>query len=175
VITLISLLKKQMDSAWALVVRAMEDVDDEMLHWKPAPGCWGLRLVNGLWQLDYHVPEPIPPGPKTIGWLAGHLATVKERHYNLCFESGDKDWGDLVIPGDAEGLRGYLARAHRPLRDALDHLEDADLMRNIPARTDEGEELALWQGLWFDIYHDIEHGGQIFQIKNEYRNRLLSE
>ncbi|UCD94891.1 MAG: DinB family protein, partial [Candidatus Zixiibacteriota bacterium] len=88
--TVASLLAKQMDSAWELVLRAMEDVDDEMLHWKPAPGCWRLRLVDGLWKLDYHVPKPIPPGPKTIGWLAGHLATVKEIHYNYCFESAKK-------------------------------------------------------------------------------------
>ena len=173
--TVASLLAKQMDSAWELVRRAMEDVTDEMLHWRPVPGCWRLRLVKGLWKLDYHTPRPVPPGPKTIGWLAGHLATVKEMHYNYCFESAEKDWDELIVPGDAEGMRQYLSRAHRPLREALDRLEEADLMKELPIKTDDGKTINLWQGLWFDIYHDIEHGGQIFQVKNEYRNRLLSE
>jgi hypothetical protein len=72
-------------------------------------------------------------------------------------------------------MRQYLSRAHRPLREALERLKEADLMKELPIKTDDGKTISLWQGLWFDIYHDIEHGGQIFQVKNEYRNRLLSE
>lgn len=167
-ITALTILKKQMDDARDLVERAMYDVDDEMLHWEPAPGCLGLRLVDGRWTLDHNMSSPVPPGPKTIGWLAAHLASVREIHSELCFGKGEKDWGDLVIPGDAEGLRQYLERAFREYRDAVERLDESDLEWEIVPTDDGDRKLAVWQALWFDIKHDVEHAGQIFQVKNEY-------
>lgn len=165
------MLKKQMDDAWCFLSRAMDGVDDIMLHWAPSPGSWGLRLKGGRWRLDYHLPDPIPPGPKTIGWLAAHLATCKEMHGNILFGDGRMDWDDLVIPGDAEGLKQYLNKAHQDLRRGLESLEDDDLIRQISTTSNSGEKLYLWQALWFDIHHDFEHGGQIFQVRNEYTMR----
>jgi hypothetical protein len=163
----ISLLKQQMDDAWDLVRRAMADVDDTMLHWEPVPaGCWGLRLRDGRWRLDYHYPDPIPPGPKTIGWLASHLATCKEMYYEYGFGPRKKTWDDLTIPGDAEGLRLYLARTQEPLRRVLESLRDDELDR--VTLTNWGEEKPVWWILWVMVQHDIEHGGQIWQVKNQY-------
>lgn len=165
----IELLRKQMEEAWGLVERAMVDVNDDMLHWEPAPGSWGLRLRKGRWQPDYHIPDPIPPGPKTIGWLAAHIAACKEMYYEYAFGPRQKNWDDLNIPGDVEGLHQYLKRTHEPFKHVLDQLDESDL--KVLTSTNWGEEKPIWWILWTMIYHDLEHGGQIFQVKNEYINK----
>jgi len=58
-----------------------------------------------------------------------------------------------------------------PLREALDQLREDDLQRVITPEGSEGVSIPLWRSYWFDIRHDFEHGGQIFQIKNEYLRR----
>jgi hypothetical protein len=163
----VSLLKVQMDEAWDVVRRAMADVDDEMVHWKPASrGCWELRLCGGRWRPAYPDEKPLPPGPKTIGWLASHLAACKEMYYEYGFGAGRKSWDELSIPGDAEGLRQYLSRTQDPLRAALDGLSEEDLDRAAP--TNWGEEKPVWWILSTMALHDLEHGGQIWQVKNQY-------
>jgi hypothetical protein len=169
-ITVLSLLKAQMDEGWNYLARAVEGVDDALLHWEPAPGSWGLRRKNGHWKLDYHIPDQITPGPKTIGWLIAHLATCKEIHTDLLFGSGRKSWSDLSIPGHTVGLRQYLERSHRILRGSLDQLKTEDLHHCIRKPSDSGHELTVWQALCFDIHHDFQHGGQIFQVRNEYHS-----
>ena len=165
------ILRKQMDDAWCFLTRAINGVDDVLLHWEPSIGSWGLRLKDGRWLLDYPIPDPIPPGPKTIGWLIGHLATCKEMHCNILFGSGQKKWDRLTIPGDADKLIEYLHHTHQNLRRELDHCTEAALEHWILTTSDSGERLKLWQALWFDIYHDFQHGGQIFQIRNEFAMR----
>jgi hypothetical protein len=67
-ISTVSLLKTEMEDAWDLLVRTVAGIDDKILHWEPAPGSWGLLLKDGRWKIDDHLPNPLPPGPKTIGW-----------------------------------------------------------------------------------------------------------
>ncbi len=165
------LLEFQMDSAWKFLERAVEGIDDDMLHWEPAPGCWGLRDNAGRWCLDFYVPNPLPPGPKTVGWLMAHLATCKEMHYDILFGSGRKDWEKLDLPGGADDMRRYLNEVHFPLRKKLEQLDIKSLEKPVPHRSDDSKTIPLWQIICFDIYHDYEHGGQIFQVKNEYMSR----
>ena len=113
--------------------------------------------------------DPIPPGPKTIGWLAAHLATCKEMYREYAFGPGRRDWEDLEIPHDAEGLRRYLRRTHAALVDELEAMKEGDLER--PVGTSWGEERPVWWIFWTMIYHDAAHGAQIMQIKNEFRTR----
>lgn len=169
--TFIELLRYQMDDAWRFLERAMDGVDDNMIHWEPAPGSWGLRDREGHWCLDFHTSDKTPPGPKTIGWLAAHLGACKEIHFDMLFGPGKKKWDELVIPGNADELRKYLKAEHRLLREKLDLLGPEDLKKPAPKPSDIGKDIAVWQVLWYDIYHDIEHAGQIFQVRNEYLNR----
>jgi hypothetical protein len=163
----VPLLKVQMDEAWDVMSRAMADVDDAMLHWKPAPeGCWELRLNAGRWRPDYHGEQPLPPGPKTIGWLAAHVAACKEMYFEYAFGDRRKSWDDLEIPGDAEGMRRYLARWHEPLRRTLDGLSASGL--DTVTLANWGEEKPVWWILSTMALHDLEHGGQIWQVKNSY-------
>lgn len=167
--TAISLLRHQTNEAFDLVQRAMTDVDDKMLHWEPMRNSWGLRFKDGRWIPDYDEPQPIPPGPKTIGWLAAHLAACKEMYFEYAFGLGQKTWEELALPGDAVGLRQYLSRTQKSLVDKLGELDDSDLER--PVLTNWGEKKPIWWVYWVMIYHDVEHGGQIMQVKNEYNNR----
>ena len=163
----VALLKGQMDEAWDVLARAMSEVDDAMVSWRPASrGCWELRRQDGGWRPDYHGDRPLPPGPKTIGWLAGHLAGCKEMYFEYAFGPAKKTWDELTIPGDAEGLRGYLSRTQEPIRRALDGLNAPDLDRM--ALTNWGEHKPLWWILWTMASHDLEHGGQIWQVRNQY-------
>ncbi len=163
-----ALLGLQMDEAWDLLVRGMADVDDVMLHWRPAPtGCWELRPAKGRWVPDYHGDGQRSAGPKTIGWLAAHLAACKEMYFEYAFGERQKRWDDLTVPGDAAGLRDYLVRTHAPLRRVLQDLDGDALDR--PTLTNWGESKAVWWILWTMVLHDLEHAGQIWQVKNQYR------
>jgi len=170
-ITVVTLLRNQLDDAFDLVRKAMADVNNSMIHWEPAPGCWGLRLRNGQWFPDFD--KPRPPAPKTIAWLAAHLAGCKDMYYEYAFGPAKKKWKDLEGPGDAINLRLYLENTQNALVKKLAELNDVDLDR--PALTNWGEEKPIWWIYWIMIYHDAEHGGQIMQVKNEYRNRIASE
>jgi hypothetical protein len=172
-ISLVSFLKERADEAFALIVKAMADVDDDILHWEPAPNSRGLRPKNGYWIPDYDQPQPLPPGPKTIGWLAAHIATCKEMYFEYAFGPGKKQWHDLIIPGDSQGLRKYIEHSHRPLMAKLDELAETDLEKLVS--TNCGEKKPIWWIYWIMIYHDIEHGGQIFQIKREYIRPLTNQ
>src|SRR3989304_7137350 len=169
-ISTVSLLKTEMEDAWDLVVRAVAGIDDKMLHWEPAPGSWGLRLKDGKWRIDHHLPNSLPPGPKTIGWLAAHLATCKEMYLEYAFGEKRKKWEDLIVPGDVDGLRHYLFDTHQPLKRRLGQLGGGDLEPMAP--TNWGEEKPTWWIFWTLIYHDAEHAGQIIQLKNEYANEF---
>ena len=169
-ITAISLLKNQTDESFALVQKGMADVDDAMLHWEPSPGSWGLRQKRGYWIPDYDQPKAIPPGPKTIGWLASHIATCKDMYYEYAFGPAKKTWYDLRIPGDSAGLREYMERTHLALKSKLDEIVEGGLEQMVA--TNWGEPKPLWGVFWIMIYHDIEHGGQIMQVKNEYRKAI---
>ncbi|MCP4651369.1 MAG: DinB family protein [PVC group bacterium] len=167
--TTISLLRKQLNFSFDLVTRAMADIDDTMLHWEPAPNSWGLRLHNDLWIIDSPKPDPIPPGPKTIGWLAAHLAGCKEMYFDYAFGPGNKIPEQLILPGDAIGLNKYLVKTQKALKQKLSKLSVDDLEKKTA--TFWGEKKPIWWIYWIMIYHDTEHGGQIMQIKNEYKNK----
>jgi hypothetical protein len=167
-ITIKSFLKERAKGAFEQVVASMTDVDDKMLHWEPAPGSWGLRQKDGYWVPDYDQPKPKPPGPKTIGWLIAHLATCKQMYYEYAFGEAKLQWDDIVIPGDTQGLRDYLNNWQTRLVGRLDNLSEADFEQNV--LTNWGEKKPIWWIYWIMIYHDIEHGGQIFQLKREYQN-----
>lgn len=168
---LIEFLKGRIKDSYNLVVGSLLDVDDQMLHWEPAPGSWGLRNHNGIWIPDYDRPNPKEPGPKTIGWLIAHIASCKEMYFEYAFGPALKQWEKLDIPGDIKRLRDYLDVVQRPLVDKLETLTEPDLEK--PALTNWGEQKPIWWIYWIMFSHDIEHGGQIFQIKREYRNRYI--
>jgi hypothetical protein len=165
--TAIFLLGEQLDDSYDLLCRAMADVDDEMLHWEPVSNCWGLRLRNGQWVCDW---DKAKAAPKTIGWLASHIAACKEMYFEYAFGPAKKTWEQLGVPHDAAGLREYLNRAQKQLRGQLAKFNDNDLDRLVLANW--GEQKPVWWIYWIMIYHDVEHGGQIMQVKNEYLNRV---
>jgi len=167
--TTLSLLREQLSFSFDLVSRAMSKIDDTILHWEPAPNSWGLRLRNDHWTLDSSAkPSPIPPGPKTIAWLAAHLATNKEMYFEYAFGSGIKTSEQLIIPSDVKGLRKYLKKTQNALVQKLTKLTENDLQQKMS--TFWGEEKPLWWIYWIMVYHDVMHGGQIMQVKNEYKN-----
>ncbi len=125
--TTITLLREQLNDAFDLVTRAMSDIDDTMLHWEPAPSSWGLRFRNDNWIVDNAKPNPIPPGPKTIGWLAAHLATTKDMYFEYAFGPGKKTLEQLIIPGDVQGLREYLVHTQDALEQKFTELAENDL------------------------------------------------
>jgi hypothetical protein len=163
----VALLKFQMDEAWDTVNRAMAGVDDTMLRWTPTEtGCWELRLKAGKWLPDYHGEQPLPPGPKTIGWLAAHLAMCKEMYFEYAFGARKKTWDELTVPCDAEGMRLYLARTQQPLCQAIDGLDARNL--DEITLTNWGEAKPVWWILSTMALHDLEHGGQMWQVRNQY-------
>lgn len=168
---LIEFLRGRIEDSFNLVNDSLTDVDNHMLHWEPAPGSWGLRNHNGIWILDYDRPNPKEPGPKTIGWLIAHICSCKEMYFEYAFGPALKKWEELEIPGDIKGLRNYLYLVQQPLVNTLKTLTEADLEKS--ALTNWGEQKPIWWIYWILFSHDIEHGGQIFQVKREYINRQV--
>lgn len=169
---LIEFLKGRVRDSYELVISSLYEVDDQMLHWEPFPGSWGLRYNNGVWIPDFDRPNPKAPGPKTIGWLLAHIASCKEMYFEYAFGPALKQWEDLIIPGDIQGLRDYLDSMQRPLADKLELLNESDLEK--PILTNWGAQKPVWWIYWIMLSHDIEHGGQIFQIKREYQCRHVN-
>jgi hypothetical protein len=63
-------------------------------------------------------------------------------------------------------MRRYLARWHEPLRRTLDGLSASGL--DTVTLANWGEEKPVWWILSTMALHDLEHGGQIWQVKNSY-------
>jgi uncharacterized damage-inducible protein DinB len=163
------LLTEEMDEAWETLQKRVERVTEEEFWWEPGENTWGIREANGVWQVDYDIPNSIPKGPLTIGWLMAHISHCKLMYYECAFGEGKMDWDDLTTPSSLSEMKPYLEESQKPLREVLDTLQDSDL--EILRSTNWGEEKSTWWILWTMIYHDIYHGAQIEATRKIYRSK----
>lgn len=157
-----------MNEAWNSLIDQLDGLSDHEFFWTPVPKCWTVHQdVDGIWLVDYALPEPDPSPFTTIAWKIAHLASCKIMYHNHAFAAGDLSWEELDIPHTAADAIDWLKDGHARLKSALAGLEDADLE---PMRmTNWGEELPTWRIFWVMIAHDLQHGAEIGCLRDLYR------
>ena len=158
-----------MDNAWKHLMGSLADLTDKEFNWEPVPGCWTVHLdQDGRWILDYAIPDPDPPPFTTIAWRLVHLATCKVMYWEHAFGPGKLTWDTIEIPHTVADTMAMLHEGQFRLKQALDHLHDADLEELRP--TNWGDRWPTWRIFWVMIAHDMEHGGEIGCLRDLYRS-----
>lgn len=165
--TAVQLIAAQMDEAYQMLQKNLRGLTEAEFFWKPSESAWTIRKFGNRWEVDYDYPTPIPKGPLTIAWLLAHIAHCKVMYYEYTFGKAKKQWDELITPGAVSDMLDYLEDAHRPWRNLLNTLAEADL--DQPRLTNWGEKKPTWWHLWIMIYHDSYHGAQIQTTRKIFR------
>jgi hypothetical protein len=64
-----------LDSVWPRVRGRLDHLSDDEYLWEPVPGCWSVRALGGVWQVEREVPSPEPPPVTTIAWRTWHIGS----------------------------------------------------------------------------------------------------
>ncbi len=124
----VDLLIRQLDIAWSLFEYHLNDLDDAVCLWEPAPHCWTVRPDGqGRWVADWEVPEPNPVPAVSIGWLTWHIGFWWTTTLGHCFGSGAPTREEITWPGTAAAAAGWMGGLKDDWRANLLKLTDADL------------------------------------------------
>lgn len=106
-------LRRQFDTAWALLSLHLEDLDTAECLWRPArSGLHVHQSPDGTWQADWPEQEGYSLGPSSIAWLSWHIDFWWSMTLDHHFGAGTLTRGEILWPGSADGVRAALA-AHR--------------------------------------------------------------
>ena len=124
----VELLLRQLDITWSLFEHHLQDLDDSVCLWEPAPVCWTVRPDSqGRWVADWEVPEPDPVPAVSIGWLTWHIGFWWTTTIGHCFGSGAPEVRDITWPGTVTAAADWLRGLRADWQAALLPLSDADL------------------------------------------------
>jgi hypothetical protein len=121
VATVGQVLRRQFDTAWALLSLHLEGLDTAECLWRPAKrGLHVHQAPDGTWQADWPEQEGYPLGPSSIAWLTWHIdfwwSTTIDHH----FGAGTLTRSNVLWPGSADGVREALAAHHARWLEILD-------------------------------------------------------
>jgi hypothetical protein len=141
----VDLLLRQLDIPWALFEYHVQDLDDEVCLWEPAPHCWTVRPDgDGAWVADWQVPEPDPAPAVSIAWLTWHIGFWWTTTLGHSFGSGAPAREEITWPGGASAAVEWLRRLHGEWRDGVRQLDDTELdSRDRTAGLPWGQDLPL--------------------------------
>ena len=156
------------EEAWFSLHDRLAGLADKEFFWMPVPNCWTVHQdSNGIWTIDYAIPEPDPSPFTTIAWRLVHLASCKIMYHEYAFGPGELSWEELDIPHTATDAIAWLEDGQTRLQAALADLDDADMEQM--RLTNWGEELPTWRIFWALIDHDLQHGAEIGCLRDLYR------
>lgn len=110
---------EQMRVAMALANERLQHIDDEDLHWRPAPSSWGVEVRDGLVVADWVQPEPADVAPPTLAWQFWHLQWWMEMALDSYFGDGALARESFELT-PAELSLGAINRRYERLRDAIE-------------------------------------------------------
>jgi hypothetical protein len=164
----LDLLATQLDEGYAMIRSRVEGLTASEFWWEPAPDCWTIRQrPNGMWAVDYEVPDPEPAPLTTIGWRLVHVAECKIMYREYAFGPGKLIWPDIDSAHSPDAAIAQLEEGQGLLVEDLHSLTDDQL--NEPRMTNWGEEWPTWKVFWTMIQHDYHHGGEIGALRDLYR------
>jgi hypothetical protein len=163
-----SVLRKSFDNVrWLL-----EDVDEEDCFWEPAEPCWSVRRREhagegwgtGDWVCEDTWPPPNPLPVTTIAWRIAHLAAWTDVYRNWTFEDQSLGLPVFEVPGNRDGLAGWLYSAQDRFHTQVEALEDADLVELRPAHY--GPHLPIHRLVSGIAVEQIHHGAEIGLLRD---------
>jgi len=178
-VTATGILTDQFTQSSSKLQLVLDGITDDEFFWEPCPGCWTLHPRSevrtsrpegaGDWVLDGDwEPAPDPAPVTTIVWRAAHVAAVNYVYWDYAFGPATLTF-DLEFPRTAQDVITWIRASQRPLLDAVQSLDDADLDR--PRRTNWGEEWFTHRIIKTLITEQVHHGAEISLLRDLNRNR----
>ena len=107
-------LRRQFDTAWALLSLHLENLDTAECLWRPArSGLHVHQSPDGTWQADWPEQEGYSLGPSSIAWLSWHIDFWWSMTLDHHFGAGTLTREEVLWPGSADGVRAALAAVAR--------------------------------------------------------------
>ncbi len=121
-------LIRQLDTAWKLTALHLNGLTTGECLWRPArQGLHVHQHSDGGWRADWPTHEGYDLGPPSIGWLTWHLGFWWSMVLDHSFGDGTLAREQILWPGSAEGVSGWVGRLQVEWREALVGLTDDDL------------------------------------------------
>lgn len=128
-------LARQLALAWQLTSHHLHGLSTQECLWRPAARGLHVRQdADGAWQGDWPEHEGYDLGPSSIAWLTWHLGFWWSMALDHNFGGGTLSREAVAWPGDADGVRAWIAGLHRRWSDELSRLTDAELAVADPVR-----------------------------------------
>lgn len=122
------LLLRQFDIAWKLAAFHLDGLTTEECLWRPASrGLHVHRADDGRWRADWPEKEAYDIGPPSIAWITWHIGYWWSMVLDHSFGGRTITREEVRWPGDAGGVRTWLAALHDSWRSWLEALTDAEL------------------------------------------------
>jgi len=155
---LIDFIRAQCVSALDMISRSLEDLDDEIVQWKPG------GTANTIGQILAHVVtgQDLLVGEKLKGGTALHVSGWAAR--TGIPEDRSLIWVQDAWRLDLDGFRQYHAAVDAQSRGYIDSMTPADLDREVAwIRGPEQPVSRLFQTIF--INHALGHSGEISALK----------
>ena len=121
-------LARQLAVAWQLASYHLQDLGTDECLWRPAArGLHVQRRADGTWAADWPEHEGYGLGPSSIAWMTWHLGFWWSMALDHNFGARTLARGAIAWPGDADGVRTWIAGLHARWQEALSAQADADL------------------------------------------------
>jgi hypothetical protein len=85
------------------------------------------RADNDVWLADWPESESYDIGPASIAWLTWHVGFWWTMVLDHSFGSGSVQRSQIFWPGDADGVRTWIASLERDWLESIEALSDAEL------------------------------------------------
>lgn len=115
-------LTRQFETAAKLLHYHLDTLTDAECLWRPAAHVH--RDTDGAWRADWPEREDYALGPASIAWLTWHIGYWWTTVLGRSFGDGAMTRSDILWPGDADGVRGWLDQLEHRWRAHLDLLTD---------------------------------------------------
>ncbi|MET0384856.1 MAG: DinB family protein [Polyangiales bacterium] len=123
-----SCLLNQLDIAWALTQYHLESLTTEACLWRPAErGLHVWQGADGRWSADWPDHEGYDLGPSSLGWLTWHLGFWWSMVLDHASGEGSLTREAVFWPGDADGVRSWVAGLEQRWRGFVSAQSEAEL------------------------------------------------
>lgn len=131
----VSVLLRQLDLAWQLTEYHLTSLTTEECLWRP--GLRGLHVVrdaSGRWRGEWPDSEGYELGPSSIAWTTWHIGFWWSMALNHCFGDATLAPDQVYWPGDADGVREWLAKLRTRWLAEVSGLTDNEMQETSRSR-----------------------------------------
>jgi hypothetical protein len=176
--TAMAMVRGQLEFSWSELAQRLRTISQEQLDWAPAPGT--LRVVrrggertartlgSGEWVAEWPDSDDAP-GPRTIGWLVGHLTEAFFERWEWTFGDHQRRREHAELSGEVKDAVAGLTRWVTAWRDGIRGLEEDAVMTVGLSSATEIEASAPFGHLVLHMNRElIHHGAEICVLQDLY-------